>query len=49
VALGQSASKQQAEVVLRSMTSMGIDPGRVDLSAAVSVAAASTEVQLYVR
>lgn len=49
VALGQSASKQQAEVVLRSMTSMGIDPGRVDLSSAVSVAAASTEVQLYVR
>jgi hypothetical protein len=49
VALSQSASKQQAETVLRSLTSMGIDPGRVGLSSAVSVAAATTEVQLYVR
>jgi len=49
VALSQSASKQQAETVLRSLTSMGIDPGRVGLSSSVSVAAATTEVQLYVR
>jgi hypothetical protein len=49
VALSQSASKQQAETVLRSLTSMGIDPGRVGLSSSVSVAANTTEVQLYVR
>lgn len=49
VALGQSASKQQADAVLRSLTSMGVDPGRVGLSSTVSVAAVSTEVQLYVR
>jgi hypothetical protein len=49
VALSQSASKQQAQTVLRSLTSMGVDPGRVGLSSAVNVAANTTEVQLYVR
>jgi hypothetical protein len=49
VALHSDASKRNAENVLRSLTSMGLPPERVSLSATTSTSVQSDEVQLYVR
>jgi hypothetical protein len=49
VALHSDASKRNAENVLRSLTSMGLPPERVSLSATTSASVQSDEVQLYVR
>jgi hypothetical protein len=49
VALHSDASKRNAENVLRSLTSMGLPPERVSLSATTSANVQSDEVQLYVR
>jgi len=49
VALHSDASKRNAENVLRSLTSMGLPPERVSLSATTSTSVQSDEVQLHVR
>jgi len=49
VALHSDASKRNAENVLRSLSSMGLPPERVSLSATSSTSVQSDEVQLYIR
>lgn len=49
VSLNTSISKKNAEDVLRSLTEMGINPNNVGLKSTTSVAAAVSEVQLYIR
>ena len=49
VARGANAARRSAESVLRSLTSMGLPPSRVNLSAGTSGEAQTAEVHLYVR
>lgn len=49
VALSSSASKKNAETVLRSLADMGLPLDRVRMSALTSNTAATNEVHLYVR
>lgn len=49
VALNTTASKRNAENVLRAMTEMGVNPNRVGLNSTTSAAALNNEVHLYVR
>ena len=48
-ALNTSASKRNAESVVRSLASMGLPPDRINLSATSSAAARGNEVQVFVR
>lgn len=48
-ALGATNARRNAESVLRSLTNMGLPPGRVRISAMQSDAAASGEVHVFVR
>jgi len=48
-ALNTSASKRNAETVVHSLTSMGLPPDRINLSAMSSGAARGNEVQVFVR
>jgi hypothetical protein len=48
-ALNTSTSKRNAESVVRSLTSMGLPPDRINLSATSSAAAHGNEVQVFVR
>ncbi len=48
-ALNTTSSKRNAESVLRSLTEMGLPPGRVKLSAMSSATAQANEVHIYVR
>ncbi len=48
MALNQATSRRHAEAVLRSMTEMGLPPGRVSLSATTSLNARSSEIHVYV-
>lgn len=48
-ALGATSARRNAESVLRSLTSMGLPPGRVRVSASQSDAASSGEVHVFVR
>lgn len=49
VAIESTRARRNAERVLRSLTQMGLDLGRVDLSYTPSAEAATSEVHLYVR
>lgn len=49
VALASVNAKRQAETVMRSLTEMGLPPGRVTMSSQQSSTAQTNEVQLYVR
>ena len=48
-ALNTSTSKRNAETVVRSLTSMGLPPDRINLSATSSASAQGNEVQVFVR
>jgi len=48
-ALNTSNSKRNAESVVRSLTSMGLPPERINLSATSSASAQGNEVQVFVR
>ncbi len=48
-ALGATSARRNAETVLRSLTNMGLPPGRVRLSATQTDAAQSGEVHVFVR
>jgi hypothetical protein len=48
-ALDTSASKRNAESVVRSLTGMGLPPDRINLSAMSSASAQGNEVQVFVR
>lgn len=48
-ASAMSQSKRNADAVMRSLTSMGLPPSRITLSATTSTATDSNEVRLYVR
>ena len=48
-ALNTSTSKRNAESVVRSLTSMGLPPDRINVSATSSAAAQGNEVQVFVR
>jgi hypothetical protein len=47
--LNTSNSKHNAETVVRSLTSMGLPPDRINLSATSSASAQGNEVQVFVR
>jgi len=47
--LGAATGKRNAERILRSMTDMGVNPGRVQLSSTSSPNATVSEVHIYVR
>lgn len=49
VAVSANASKRNAENVMRSLTSMGLPPDRITLSAVSSADIKNNEVRLYVR
>lgn len=49
LALSNSGARRQAEQVMRSLTEMGLQGSRVDLSAASSPDITSNEVQVFVR
>ena len=49
VAINSTKAKRNAETVLRSLTDMGLPPGRVSLSANTSPNVATNEVHIYVR
>lgn len=49
VAIESTRARRNAERVLRSLTQMGLDLSRVDLSYTPSAEATSSEVHLYVR
>ncbi len=49
VARGANSARRSAESVLRSLTSMGLPPNRVSLSAGTSGQAQTAEVHIYVR
>lgn len=48
-ALGTTQARRQAEMVLQSLTEMGLPPNRVGLSASSSQTAHTNEVHLYLR
>jgi len=48
-ALGSTQARRQAEMVLQSLTEMGLPPNRVGLSASSSQTAQTNEVHLYLR
>lgn len=48
-ALNTSTSKRNAESVVRSLSSMGLPPDRINLSAMSSASARANEVQVFVR
>jgi hypothetical protein len=48
-ALGSTQARRQAEMVLQSLTEMGLPPNRVGLSASSSQTAHTNEVHLYLR
>lgn len=49
IAIESTRARRNAERVLRSLTQMGLDLGRVDLSYTPSAQAATSEVHLYIR
>jgi hypothetical protein len=49
VALSTSASKRNAENVVRSLTNMGLPADRISLSATSNASTQANEVQVYVR
>jgi hypothetical protein len=49
VAVSANASKRNAENVMRSLTSMGLPPDRITLSASSSAGVKNNEVRVYVR
>ena len=48
-ALGSATGKRNAERILRSMTDMGVNPGRVQLSSTSSPSVSVNEVHIYIR
>ena len=49
VAIESTRARRNAEMVLRSLSQMGIDVGKIDLSTQSSAEARSNEVHIYIR